>query len=945
MKFAFLLCLALLALVSSATAEPATSPVFSLTEKGSAITTPGAGRFTLEGPTLMLSNGKDEKPAYSLSGDGTAKGVYASGLTVTYQVRDGGARLAVRYSGAPATAKSLRFGTNLPMKFNQGGRFAIDKGALTPFPVEPGEQFVEQRSGTGFTLLDPLDLGFTLTTPWGLHQVQDNRPRGWGSSFVHIFYVDIKGKTEGEIVFTVSAPPTVTSADAGATAPRKFLVDRYGQSARKDYPGKVKTDDDLRRDVELQRGALPAPGGPEKDAFGGVAGSGETYGLKKTGFFHVGTAGDRQVLVTPEGNAFFHIAVCGLHNIDDYTLVKGREHTYEWLPDTKGEFATAWKKGNPGVLSFQIANWIRKFGKPYDQNEWLAQSITRLRAWGFNSTGAFSVTNETTRGLGVPYTAGLPIESAKGAKLLPDRIGAAMLIDPFASETVAALDRAFAAQLPERVNDPLLIGYFLGNEQHFEILPRLIPAYKANVAAKVRLVEMLRENYGDIAAFNAAWNPAQPFSDFESAKDAALFVRTEAAAADMHAFLKLYLETYYALVRDTFKKYDTNHLLIGSRWTPGTSGHEDVVRIGGKHLDVVSINYYTHGVDKAFLTRAHEWSGRRPIILSEWHYGSTENGLGGGAIEVKTLADRGHAYRNYVEQSASLPFIVGSEWFIYADQSITGRWFSGFHGEGGNTGLVDVTDRPYADLVAAAKLTNDRIYDVMFGRATPYAFQDPKFTGKKSAGSDRVVRVHRAPEGIALDGTTTNWPGVPTESVDGSRLIHGLPNPALRGDFRLCWDERFLYVHVLVKDPTPLQNKKEHEGLWSGDGVELFIGGKDVTTTAGIVFDDRQVILGAAENAPVFVALAGGKDDGRRLAAECRATVVKDVAGGGYAIAAALPWSIFGVTPENGREFLFDLAVNNSDDGHLRIQQLMWNGSHDNSKHRAAWGRARLVTN
>lgn len=940
-----LLCLSLLTLASSAWSRPPAAPAFSLTEKNAAITVPGAGRFTFEGPTLMLSNGKDEKPVYSVTGDDTAKAGYASGLEAGLRVEGDGTRLVVRFSKAPASAKSLKFAIGLPLKFNQGGRYGFERTGLSAFPVEPAEQIAGHRSGTAFTVVDPLDYGFMLTTPWGLHQLQDNRVHGWGASFVYIFYTDIQGKTAGEVVFTLSLAVADASASQGAAAPRKFLVDRYGQSARKDYPGKVKSDDELRADIERQRAALPAPGGPEKDAYGGVAGSGATYGLKKTGFFHVGTADDRQVLVTPGGNAFFHIAVCGLHNIDDYTLAKGREHTYEWLPDTKGEFATAWKKGNPGVLSFQIANWIRKFGKPYDQNEWLAQSITRLRAWGFNSTGAFSVSNATTRGLGIPYTAGLPIENAKGAKLLPDRIGASMLIDPFAPETVAALDRAFAAQLSGQANDPLIIGFFLGNEQHFELLPRLIPTYKSDVAAKVRLVEMLREKYGDIDAFNAAWKPVQPFADFESVKDASLFVRSEAGAADMHAFLKLYLETYYALVRDTFKKYDSNHLLIGSRWTPATVGHEDVVRIGGRYLDVVSINYYTHGVDKAFLTRAHEWSGKRPIILSEWHYGSTENGLGGGAIEVKTLVDRAHAYRNYVEQSASLPFIVGSEWFIYADQSITGRWFSGFHGEGGNTGLVDVTDRPYADLVTAAKVTNDRIYDVMFGKEKPYAFNDPKFTGKKSAGADRVVRVQRAPEGIALDGTTTNWPGVPTEPVDGGRLVGGLPNLALHGDFRLCWDERFLYVHIQVKDPTPLQNKKEHGALWSGDGVELFIGGKDLTTTTGIVFDDRQVFLGAAENAPMFVALAGGEAEGRRLARECRSTVVKNVAGDGYVIAAALPWSIFGVTPENGREFLFDLAIDNSDDGHLRIQQLMWNGNHHNSTHRTAWGRARLVTN
>jgi len=936
------ICLVLSALAASLLAQPV-PPAFSLAEKGAAINVAGSGRFTLEAPTLSVAGAKDERPSYALAGDGTAKATYPSGMSLVYGVEAGGEKLTVRFAGGSANSSSLKFTMGLPIKFNQGGRYGFSPEKLKPFPVEPAAQIDGQASGASFTMFDPLDAGFTLSTPFGLHQLQDNRAKGWGSSYVYMLYADIKGKSEGVLTFTLKPPASVGVAAAGA--PRKFLVDRYGQSARKDYPGKVKSDDELRQDIEIQRAALPAPGGPAKDVFGGLAGSGETYGLKKTGFFHVGLAGDRQVLVTPDGNAFFHVAVCGLVNGDDYTLVKGRENTYEWLPDTTGEFATAWRPQTPGVLSFQVANWIRKFGKPYDVNEWLTQSITRLRAWGFNSLGAFSQINDTIRGLGVPYTGGLPIENAKGAKVLPDQIGASKLIDPFAPETVAALDKAFGERLPAQASNPLIIGFFLGNEQHFEILPRLIPTYKSNVAAKLRLVRMLQEKYGDIAAFNAAWNPAKPFADFEELKDASLFVRTDAGAADMNAFQKLYLETYYALVHDTFKKYDTNHMLIGSRWTPATAGNEDVVRIGGKYLDVVSINYYTHGIDKDFLAKAHEWSGGRPIILSEWHYGSIANGLGGAAVEVKTLADRGRAYRNYVEQSASLSFIVGSEWFIYADQSITGRWFSGFNGEGGNTGFVDVTDRPYTDLVNAAKLTNDRIYDLMLNKAEPFVFDDPRFTGKKSSGAGRVVQVRRAPEGISLDGSTGNWPGVPAEPVDPSRLVSGLPNPALRGDFRLCWDEKFFYVYVQVKDPTPMRNEGANSSLWSGDGVELFVGGKDLTTTAGIVYDDRQVLLGAGETAKVFVAHAGSEADGIRLAQDCKVTLIKDVSGAGYVIVAALPWSIFGVKPEDGREFLFDLGINNTDDGHLRIQQLMWNGAPDNSTRRGAWGRARLVTN
>ena len=126
-------------------------------------------------------------------------------------------------------------------------------------------------------------------------------------------------------------------------------------------------------------------------AFGGLPGSGTRLGLKATGFFHVEKHDDRWLLVDPAGNAFFHFGLCGAAPSDDYTLVKGREAAYEWLPSPEGEFATAFQKESASrVVSFYIANRIRKYGQPYDRESYTAQTIPRLRQWGFNSFGAFT---------------------------------------------------------------------------------------------------------------------------------------------------------------------------------------------------------------------------------------------------------------------------------------------------------------------------------------------------------------------------------------------------------------------------------------------------------------------------------------------------------------------------------------------------------------------------
>jgi hypothetical protein len=115
------------------------------------------------------------------------------------------------------------------------------------------------------------------------------------------------------------------------------------------------------------------------------------------------------------------------------------------------------------------------------------------------------------------------------------------------------------------------------------------------------------------------------------------------------------------------------------------------------------------------------------MLLSEFYWPSpADSGLGGGD-DVASQQERGLAYRNYVEQSAALGFVVGIEWFTLVDQAATGRWFEGFNGERANTGLIAVTDRPYKAALAEMMKTNYDIYKVLFGERAPFVFENAKF--------------------------------------------------------------------------------------------------------------------------------------------------------------------------------------------------------------------------
>ena len=637
-------------------------------------------------------------------------------------------------------------------------------------------------------------------------------------------------------------------------------------------------------------------------------------------------------MVDPEGNPFFHIGLCAFNPVDDYTLVKGRESSYAWLPPYEGDFKTAYRpEDGSNVVSFHLANQIRKYGEPYSLEKYQARMIERVRKFGFNSIGAFSGASQAAQKANFPYVSGLPLDEwSGGITKLP---GIHEAWDPFDETIRAKVEANFAKSIAAKANEPLLIGYFLVNEPLYEDLPKVIPTLKGSFAVKRRLVQMLQEKYKTIEAFNAAWEAKS--ASFDELNDANLIVKTKTASEDMHDFSGLYFEAYFSLVADTFHKYDKNHLLIGNRLQPGTANNEQLCRIMGKYVDVFSLNYYTNAVDKDFLTRLHNWAGGKPMMLSEFYWTApTESGLVGGR-DVSNQQERGLAYRNYLEQTASLGFVVGIEWFTLVDQATTGRWFSGFNGERANSGLFNVADRPWKPMLNEMLKSNYGIYDVWLGDKAPFAWDDARFSTQ--GGGTQTAQVPRATGPIKIDGTNKNWPGVPPETISGKRLVMGSGAGELEGTFRLCWDDKNLYFMANVIDATPMQNEQTSGDLWNGDGAEIFIGAEKLGSSGPFLFTDRQILLGA------------GVREGRSYLVNApqqkpiESIVVPGGDGKSYTLQAAIPWNALAIEPKVGQELMFDLALDDGITGKGRTRQLMWNGTDKNSSDRSKWGRIKLI--
>jgi hypothetical protein len=86
-------------------------------------------------------------------------------------------------------------------------------------------------------------------------------------------------------------------------------------------------------------------------------------------------------------------------------------------------------------------------------------------------------------------------------------------------------------------------------------------------------------------------------------------------------------------------------------------------------------------------------------------------------VQSRDQAQRGVAYRYYVENAVSMPALIGTHWFQWIDEPNTGR----MDGENYNIGVIDVTDRPYPEFVEAAQQTHKRLFAVHSGSEQPFS--------------------------------------------------------------------------------------------------------------------------------------------------------------------------------------------------------------------------------
>ena len=492
--------------------------------------------------------------------------------------------------------------------------------------------------------------------------------------------------------------------------PQGPLLDELGQSRIHQWPAKTKSVEEAVALIRDQHESAPKQELPANwSAWGGWEGLRLSRG---DGYFRTRKEDGRWWLIDPDGYAFWSIGL-DCFRVDTMALYSLLESALEWLPDKNGEFREAFIS-EPGYnvaelksFSFLAANMIRAFGPNGWRRKWADIGLGLMRQIRFNTVGNWSKW-DYARAVQFPYVRPMSFGPKRTSFIYRD------FPDVFHPDFVADAND-YASVLTDSRDDPAFVGYFLMNEPQWGFSRELPAAGMLYVTpechTRAALAAWLRNKYADDQALAAAWKLETSFAKVTSG--AWTGVLTPEANTDLKAFSVVMATRYFKAISEACRRVDPNHLNLGMRWA-GVPPEWAVE--GMKSFDVFSMNCYRERVPRDVTDKVEAMLGM-PVIIGEWHFGALDVGLPASGIgHLKNQAERAKAYRVYIEDAAANPNCVGAHWFTLYDESALGR----FDGENYNIGFLDVCNRPYAELSAAATTSHERLYEVAAGRRKPF---------------------------------------------------------------------------------------------------------------------------------------------------------------------------------------------------------------------------------
>ena len=468
------------------------------------------------------------------------------------------------------------------------------------------------------------------------------------------------------------------------------FVDEFGQYIPVNYPGKISSVNDIiKADKKEELDIKEHPGNKNWNMYGGWINGPQ---LTATGHFRVEKYQGKWWLVDPSGHLFWSHGITCVAGGDE-TNIKGREKFYRSLNlPTDVDSSLFVSEGNgKKEISYWKLNMYRKWGVGY-KVRMIDKTNRRLRSWNINTIANWS-NSDVIRTRKTPYTA-----------IIHTQYGH-FIQDPFSPEFQEKVETVLANS--PAANDQWCIGYFVDNE-----LAWGDNTYLATLTlqgrypyAKEEFKNCLVEKYASLAELNRVWG-----SNFTTWDD---WMKSDSCYAgakeDLIDFSIHMANAYFRCIKNALKTKAPNKLYLGCRFNygdfAGNPVQQWIVDIAAKYCDIVSFNRYAYSAYSLRPSKNLDF----PMIIGEFHFGGLDRGLLHGGLRYGgNQENRADLYKHYVQDALTNPYLVGTHWFQYNDQAVTGRG----DGENYQIGFINVYDAPNWELVRAARSIGEIMYEL-----------------------------------------------------------------------------------------------------------------------------------------------------------------------------------------------------------------------------------------
>jgi len=176
-----------------------------------------------------------------------------------------------------------------------------------------------------------------------------------------------------------------------------------------------------------------------------------------------------------------------------------------------------------------------------------------------------------------------------------------------------------------------------------------------------------------------------------------------------------------------------------------------------------------------------------------------------------------------------------------------------------------------------------------------------------------------------IDGVWDEWD---TTQYASSYVVYGSGNwkgkEDLSSSFRVGWNSEYLFIAFKVYDDTYVQ-KETGQNLYKGDSLEILLDTNlyGDLNYAALSPDDYQIGISPGKNdingeKEAFLWFPSSKSGGL---SNVKIASVKNE--GVYRVEAAIPWSVYGISPASGQQYGFGVSVSDNDLTGENVQQSM----------------------